>query len=193
MHTRRLAAFLLGIWMGGSLLVVWFQFYNLRFASSLLLTPSDSAVEITKRLPDLELRQMLHYFAAEQSRRYVYLWEEAEAVLALTLGACLFLGTQKRIFPLILCGMMLLVVIFQHTGVTPELAFRGRQADFPPGSNTTGILIRMYALEQVYAWIEGAKLLVGVILASYLFVFRAHRSRKQLHAIDNPDHSHVNG
>jgi uncharacterized membrane protein YphA (DoxX/SURF4 family) len=193
MHTRRLAAFLLGMWLGGSVLVVWFQFYNLRFASGLLVTPSEPALQITKKLPDTEFRLMLHYYAAEQNRRYVYLWEEAEMVLALVLGACLFMGTQKRILPLVLCGLMLMVVVVQHTGVTPELAYRGRLADFPPGNNITGIVLRVYALEQVYVWVESVKLLVGVVLASYLFVFRAHRSRKQLHAIDHPDHSHVNG
>ena len=193
MHTRRLAAFLLGIWLGCSLLVVWFQFYNLRFASGLLITPSDSAVEVTKKLPDTELRLMLRYAAAEQNRRYEYLWEEAEIVLALVLGASLFLGTQKRIFPQILCGLMLLVVIFQHVGVTPELAYRGRLADFPPGNNVTGIVLRVYALEQIYAWVEAAKLVVGVLLAGYLFIFRARRSRKQLHAVDDPDHSRVAG
>jgi hypothetical protein len=92
-----------------------------------------------------------------------------------------------------LCAVMLLLVVFKHIGVTPELAYRGRLADFPPGNNTTGILLRVYALEQVYAWVEGARLLAGVVLASYLFTFRARRSRKQLHAIDNPDHSHING
>jgi hypothetical protein len=193
MHTRRFAAFLLGTWLGCSVLVLWFQFYNLRFASGLLATPSDSAMEITQKLPDTELRLMLHYYAAEQNRRYVYLWERAEMVLALALGASLFLGTQKRIFPLILCALMLLVVVFQHTGVTPELAYRGRLADFPPGNNTTGTVLRVYALEQIYAWVEGVKLVVGVVLASYLFVFRARRSRKQLNLVDNPDHSHVDG
>jgi len=193
MHTRRLAAFLLGIWLGCSVLVIWFQFYNPRFAANLLVTPSDSAVAVTKKLPDTELRLMLRYAAEEQNRRYAFLWEEAEIVLALAVGGCLFLGTQKRIFPLILAGVMLLIVVFQHVGVTPELAYRGRLADFPPGNNITGILLRVYALEQVYAWVEGAKLFVGIVLASYLFVFRARRSRKQLHAIDNPDHSHIPG
>ena len=193
MHTRRMATFLLGIWLGCSALMIWFQFQNLRFAAGLLDTPSDSAAAMTKKLPDTELRLMLRYHAVEQSRRYTYLWEEVELGLAVALGGCLLVGTQRRIFPLILCALMLLVVVFQHVGVTPELAYRGRQADFPPGNNTTGILLRMYALEQVYAWVEGAKLVLGAVLTSYLFVFRARRSRRQDHFVDNPDHSHVNG
>jgi hypothetical protein len=193
MHTRRMATFLLGIWLGCSALMIWFQFQNLRFAAGLLTAPSESAAEITKKLPEAELRLMLRYQAAEQSRRYTYLWEEAEIVLALALGGSLFLGTQKRVLPLILCAAMLLVVVFQHVGVTPELAYRSRLADFPPGDNTAAVLLRMYALEQVYAWVEGAKLVLGAVLTGYLFVFRARRSRKQIHTIDHPDHSHVDG
>ncbi|HEY4361788.1 MAG TPA: hypothetical protein VGN17_12490 [Bryobacteraceae bacterium] len=193
MHTRRLAAFLLGIWLGCSVLMMWFQFSNPRFTADLLITPSDSAAEMTKRLPDAELRLMLRYAAAEQNRRYQFLWEQVELGLAVATGLALVAGTQKKILPLAICGAMLLTVVFQHMGVTPELAYRGRLTDFPPGNNSTGAMLRVYALEQVYAWVEGTKLVAGVVLASYLFVFRPRRNRKQLHAIDDRDHSRVAG
>jgi hypothetical protein len=192
MHTRRMAAFLLGVWLGGSVLMILTQAANLRFTSSLLLTPSNQAADFMKKTgPQQNVELLMRYQAAEQNRRYSSIWEDTQFGLALILGGCLFLGTQRRIFPQVFCGLMLLMVIFEHVGVTPELAFRGREADFPPGNATYGVQVRVWALDQVYAWVEGAKLVLGVLLSGYLFIFRARRTRKQINAIDYPQHSHI--
>jgi|SRR5579863_1227509 hypothetical protein len=194
MHTRRMAGFLLGAWLGGSILMILIQVENLRFTASLLATPSDQAVEVLKKTgPQQNLDLLMRYQAAEQNRRYSYIWEEAQFGLALILGAYLFLGTQRRIFPMVFCGLMLLMVIFEHLGVTQELTYRGREADFPPGNTSYSVQTRVWALYQVYAWVEGTKLVLGVLLSGYLFIFRARRTRKQLSAIDYPQHSHIDG
>jgi hypothetical protein len=39
--------------------------------------------------------------------------------------------------------------------------------------------------------VEGAKLVLGVLLSGYLFIFRARRTRKQMSAIDFPQHSRI--
>jgi hypothetical protein len=194
MHTRRMAGFLLGAWLGGSILMILIQVENLRFTATLLSTPSDQAAEILKKTgPQENVQLLMRYQAAEQNRRYSYVWEEGQFGLALVLGACLFLGTQRRIFPLVFCGLMLLMVIFQHSGVTTELAYRGREADFPPGNTSYSVQTRVWALDQVYAWVEGTKLALGALLSAYLFVFRARRTRKQINALDYPQHSHMDG
>jgi hypothetical protein len=194
MHTRRMAGFLLGAWLGGSLLMILIQVENLRFTPSLLSSSTDQAAELLKKtVPQQNVEMLLRYQAAEQNRRYSYTWEEAQYGLALILGACLFLGTQRRIFPMIFCGLMLVMVIFEHLGVTPELAYRGREADFPPGSASYSTQTRVWALYQVYAWVEGTKLVLGTLLSGYLFIFRARRSRKQINEIDRPHHSHIEG
>jgi len=192
MHTRRMAAFLLGAWLGGSLLMILVQVQNLRFTASLLTTASDQAVEVLKKTdPRQNVEMLMRYQAAEQNRRYSYVWEEAQVGLALILGGCLFLGTQRRIFPMMFCGLMLLMVIFEHLGVTPELVYRGRAADFPPGNTAYGAQTRVWALDQVYAWVEGTKLVLGVLLSGYLFIFRARRTRRQTSAIELPQHSRM--
>jgi hypothetical protein len=189
-----MAAFLLGAWIGGSLLIILIQAENLRFTNSLLATPSDQAVAFMKKTGSHEdIATLLRYQAAEQNRRYAANWEEIQIGLGLVLAACLFLGTQRRIFPMVFCGLMLILVIFEHVGVTPELAFRGRETDFPPGNGTYGLQVRVWALGQVYAWVEGVKIVLGVLLSSYLFIFRARRTRKQINAIDYPYHSHIDG
>ena len=189
-----MATFLLGVWLGGSLLMILIQAGNLRFTTSLMLSPSDQAAQFMKKAASpQDVALLLRYQAAEQNRRYLYIWEEVQFGLGLILAACLFFGTQRRIFPLAFCGLMLIMLMFEHIGVTPELAFRGRETDFPPGNATYALQVRVWALDQVYAWVEGAKLVLGVLLSGYLFVFRARRTRKQLDAIDFPYHSKVEG
>lgn len=183
MHTRRVATFVLGAWLGCSLLMILLQVGNLRFTASLLATPSQEAAAFLKKAGSQDFALMMHYQAAEQNRRYGDLWEDTQFGLGIVLAGALFLGTQRRIFPLVVCGLMLLMVLFEHIGVSPELAFRGRETDFPPGNTALSSLVRMYALGQVYGWVEGAKLVLGVLLGGYLFIFRAGRTRKQLDAI----------
>lgn len=191
MHTRRVATFVLGAWLGCSLLMILLQVMNLRFTASLLATPSDQAAAFLKKSGSQDSAVlMMRYQAAEQNRRYGDLWEDAQFGLGIVLGGTLFLGTQRRIFPMVMCGLMLLMVLFEHIGISPELGFSGRETDFPPGSAAVGPLVRMNAMGLVYAWIEGAKLVLGVLLAGYLFIFRAGRTRKQLDAIAQSQ-SHV--
>jgi hypothetical protein len=190
MHTRRMATFLLGAWLGGCLLMMVLESANQRFTGSLLSVPSSQAAAfLRKSVAPQDFSLMLNYQTAEQNRRYSDAWEEAQIGLALALGATLFLGTQRRVFPLAVCGFMLLMLLFEHFGVSPELAFRGRETDFVPGGVAAG---RVYSLGQVYIWVEVAKLLLGSVLTGYLFIFRARRTRKQINLMDQPQRSQIN-
>jgi hypothetical protein len=74
---------------------------------------------------------------------------------------------------------MLVLVLLQFGAISPEIAYRGRETDFPPGSTNIGSVTRLMALQQVYFGVEVVKLIAGGLLASYLFVFRTQRrSRK---------------
>ena len=187
-----MATFLLGAWIGGSLLMIVIQAANLRFTGWVLSTPSDQATAYMKKSgPPPELALMLKYQAAEQNRRYADVWEDVQFGLGLILAATLFLGTQRRIFPMLVCGLMLIMLIFEHAGVTPQLALHGRETDFPPGNAAVGPLLQLYALGQVYAWVEGTKLVMGGLLAGYLFIFRTSRTRKTIGAMDQTHSSPI--
>jgi hypothetical protein len=187
-----MAAFLLGIWMGCSILLGLIAIENLRLPGAILAESSDPAAQIAKKVGPEDTRLLLRHQAAEQNRTYFYYWEEVEIAMGLALAICFFLGTQRQILPLVFCGLLLVLVLFEHFGITPELTYRGRQADFPPGSLAFGTQSRVWALDQVYAWVEGIKLLLGAVLASYLFVFRARqRVRKPVSAADRVHHSPI--
>ena len=193
MHARRIATFLLGVWLGCSGFMAYLVMENLRSAGRVMASASEPASQLFEKLGPEDAALLLRYQAAEQTRAYLFTWEWAQLVLAAALLLCLFLATEKRSVSLVLCGAMLVLLGFEHFALNPELAYRGRAADFPPGNRTFGTQTRLWALEQVYLSVEGTKLLIGGVLASYLFVFRARRVRKKIDAVNDPDHSHVDG
>ncbi len=179
MHTRRISTFLLGAWILGCLLMVFITVRSMESASAVLSSPPAPVVEIVKKLGYDTTAEFVRHVMAEQTRRLTYSWGEAQILLGLALGGCLLMATQRRIFPLVLCGLMLVLTLFQFGAVSPEIAYRGREADFPPGSTNIGTVTRLLALQQVYFGVEVVKLIAGGLLASYLFVFRTQRrSRK---------------
>jgi len=165
---------------------------NVQVPRLVLAGTNPPVAQVIKKLGYDETALLLRHAGAEETRRYTYVWEEAELFLGVMLAGALFFGTQRRILPLTLCGVMLALVLFQHFAVTPELAYRGRETDFPPGNNALGPMTRMLAMQQVHFGVEIVKLSAGLILSSYLFVFRAQRrNRRQVHGIDDPDRDHA--
>jgi hypothetical protein len=87
------------------------------------------------------------------------------------------MSSQTRLFPLIMAGAMLILVLFQHFAILPEIIYRGREADFPPGSASFAVQARVWTLGQIYIGAEAVKLVVCGVLSSYLFVFYAPTNR----------------
>lgn len=180
--------------MAGCILLAALSVENYRSPSLVLNSPLPPVSRLIEKNNFDEIATLLRHLAAEQVREYSSLWELAEFPLGLAVGACLFLATQRRVFPMLLCGLMLVAVVFQHFAVTPELGFRGRATDFPPGNAVVASLARVWALQQIYFSVEAVKLLAGAVLASYLFVFRVRSRRKSndVDTIDHTAHGHVN-
>jgi hypothetical protein len=154
------------------------QIQNLHSPELVLNHPIAPAAEILQRMRPGEAQLLLRHLAFEQIRHDIYIWEEIQLALALVLGALLYQGARKKLFPLTLCGVMFALVLFQHVAATPELAYQGRETDFPPGSLAEGPLGRVWALQQIYAGIEIVKLIAGAVLASYLFAYRSTQRRR---------------
>jgi hypothetical protein len=141
-------------------------------------------------LTEEDAHLLLRYQGGEMNRRYNYVWENVQLALAVALWLGTFVGTRRRAFPLVLCGLMFAAVIFQRYGITPELTFRGREADFPPGNTDFGPQSRVWSMQQMFGTVEAVKLLVAGVLVSYLFVFRSgRRVRDKAEAVGHLDRS----
>src|ERR1700687_2092138 len=103
--------------------------------------------------------------------------------VAVVLALFLYLTTDRRILPPGLCGLMLILVMFEHFAITPEFIYRGREADFPPGSLEFGAEARVWVLTEVLIGAEAVKLLIGGVRASSLF---SYRTRRRVRKIDDP-------
>lgn len=175
---------MLGAWLGGCVLMAFIYVRSLEAAGVVLNAPAAPVANIAKKLGYDETAELVRHVAAQEVRNIRDSWELGQILLAFVLAGCLFVSTQRRVFPLVLVGMMLVMVAFQHFTVSPELAYRGRDVDFPPDSTNVGLVTRVWALRQVYFGVEIVKLLAGGLLASYLFVYRAQRRvHKEAHAL----------
>jgi hypothetical protein len=169
MLTRRVATFLTGAWLGCGILVLLLAIQNGRWADRLLAEPSDGARTLLAKVGDADARLLMRYLTSEQTRSYLSNWELAQLVMGGVVAALFVLASERRYFPIVLTVAMLGVVLFQHFGLGPEMAFRGRQADFLPEESAYSVQSRLQTLVQLYAGVEGLKLMLGGVLVSYLF------------------------
>jgi hypothetical protein len=173
-HTRRISTFLIGAWIAGCLLMSFVVVQSPRNPTLVLTSPVPPVAKAMQQLGWDQMSALLRHAASEQTRHLLAVWIDAQIPLSLLVLGCLALATQKRLTPLALCGMMLIVVLFQLR-IVPELTYQGRATDFAPGSEDVTAVTRYWALQQVFVASEVIKLLCGGVLASYLFIFRTHR------------------
>jgi hypothetical protein len=176
MHTRRVSTFLLGAWLGCSLFVGFIVLQNLHSVGMVMNGSAGPVSSMIKVLGQDQMTRLLHHQAAEQNRNLLETWEQVQILLGLVLGGCLYFATQKRLLSLVLCAVMLALVMFQFWGVTPELTYRGREADFAAAESSAS-MVRLLLLYQIFVIAEGLKFVVGGVLTSYLFAFRTSRKR----------------
>ncbi len=124
-----------------------------------------------------EARVLLRHQVAEQNRQLFAAWEKGQILIGLALVGLLVFGMPNRWLPWMLSVLMLAMVIFTKYALTPEITFLGRSLDFMPANQALDQRGKFAALHQMYGAIEVVKLLVGCILAVYLFVFRIRRRR----------------
>jgi hypothetical protein len=121
----------------------------------------------------------LHHLAAEQTRANLANWETAQIVIALAVTILLVFTDQRKFLAVSLCGVMGLLVLLQHFGVTPELSILGRSTDFQAEAASLSIRTQMWTLTQVYGVLETMKLLAGGVLASYFFAMESTVKRSK--------------
>jgi hypothetical protein len=175
MHPTRVATFLLGAWIGCCVCMDLLALQSLRLVGRAINSASPVVVDIIRKSGPEQIALLLRHFSVEQCRYYFSTWELIQIPGALVLAAVLYLAAGKRWIPQILCGLMLALVLFQ-LAIQPELTFRGREADFPPGNQTLGTQARVWALSEVWIGAESAKLLIGGLLTALIL---SHKSRKR--------------
>ncbi|MEP6962751.1 MAG: hypothetical protein ABI995_11785, partial [Acidobacteriota bacterium] len=106
MLTRRVATFVLGMWIGCALLLDLICVQGQRFADLMITNPLDNAKPTMLKIGAENATSLLRHMAGEMSRTYLYNWESAQFVGAVVLILLLLLSDQKKAVPVSLSGFM---------------------------------------------------------------------------------------
>jgi len=192
-HTR-IAAFVLGAWLLGTLFMIFVATQNFETVDRVLKNPPPEAYRLILALGNDNARQFLRYTAGEENRFFFENWELAQIVLGVLLTGLLVFGVESRL----LAGFsvaMLILTVFEHLKITPEMAWLGRSFDFLPWTAESLARDQFWKLHGVYSAIEIVKMLLAVVMAGFLFQMRQRRPRQrvQVKDVDYTHHRHVDG
>ncbi len=187
MFTRRVALFLLGIWVGCCLFVDALALQRNRVAGQILDNPTEQArININKAGPEVA-GQLLRHLSGEEIRSWLNGWEQAQGVIALGMVVLLVFTEHRKPIAIGMCGAMALLTFMQHFMITPEWTYVGRELDFLGDKASFSIATRNWTLTQLYGASEIVKLLTGGALASYFFAMEAAVKRRKVRAKTEED------
>ncbi len=189
MNFRRLAAFVLGVWLAGSVLMDVVAIQNFRSVDRLIAEPGSGAAAQVRLIGHDQTRLLLRRLAAEQNRWYFENWERIQFGIALALGLVLLFGVYPNKLRLLLCLLMFLIVATDRFVLTPVITKLGRALDYLPAFAPSAERVRFVTFHRVYSWLELAKLGLGFFLTGALLLRRRHdrgRFARNADAIGNP-------
>src|SRR5947207_14334888 len=114
MHYRRIACFMLGLWLGGGLLMAWFGAASFRTVDHMLSNPNPLLSVQMRTLGPGGARLLLRYQVAEQNRRLFATWETAQIILGILFFSFLLFGSDEGKFSLVLLLLMLVATVVQR-------------------------------------------------------------------------------
>lgn len=156
----------------------------------MLTSPPPEVSKMIQTLGDQNARQLLCYLTGEENRGCFEAWEVAQFVLGTALVGSLLFGIEKRLLAG-LAGAMLILALFQHFKITPELSWMGRSVDFLGRgvASTRSVLETAGHLQRNRSGKDAA----AVTIAGLLFPMRRGRSRQraEIDPVDYANHRHA--
>ena len=217
MHTRRLASFILGAWLLGSLFMAFLATQSFKNVDRILNSPPPAVAKYIEDVGMDVTRLLLRYQSSELNRFFFEAWGVVQlGIGAAFLAACLLTAHRSKFLIFASVGMILLVA-YNTFYVLPTMVSLGRSFDFLPPTAAPQDRENFQDYHVMYSVGEVIKLLLGVALAARLLFDRygwkqklmpvvpgrnMHRRRrstpkgKTADAVDPVDHaqdSHVNG
>ena len=173
MHARRIACFVLGLWLGAAFLMAWMQVENRRLAARLFTGSAEPAGVSSSENAAGGAGALLSHRVLEQSGRVYQDWGALQLVLGVLFLFFLVFGTREKTLSIALALLMLAIVAVQRFVL-----------------DASGSYVRTSDLLA-----EGLKWCLGLALIFKIGVRRQVRSthtRNQFDLIDKADHRHVN-
>lgn len=173
MQFHRLASFIIGIWLGASVLMDFVAIQNFQTVGRVLSSLDVRSVDTARKIGDTEAeRHLLRYFAGEANRYLFEQWEWAELMIGLALLLVLLFGRTYQKLAMALCVLMLCLVAAQRFELTPAITKLGRELEFSDAASR-----RFAAFHAAYGYVELSKLALGFVLIARLLI-RGRSSKK---------------
>jgi hypothetical protein len=194
MHSRRIACFILGLWLGGGVFLFVLS-RDSRLGAGRVLDEANPTVMLrVKTLGREDARLLFNHAVAEQVRHATELWEIGQIFLGALFFFFLLFGTREGKLPLGLALLILAIVIAQRFLLTPEVSALGRITDFVPGAARSGYRVRLIVLQGAYWAFEFGKWGVQTLLCAVL-VFSGRRpsgnAGQDFDLIDKANYRHI--
>ncbi|HEY1183795.1 MAG TPA: hypothetical protein VGE89_06400 [Bryobacteraceae bacterium] len=194
MHARRLACFILGMWLAAGIAVAWLEREDFQTIQDVLSQPDPAVAERIKALGAHETYLLMGHVASEQRQRTIRSWEDLQLLLGLGFFFFLLFGTREGKLPLAMALLLVGIVLLERFLLTPEALSLARIASFAAGASS-GEAVRRMVLSSAHEGFEIAKWMVEATLAAVLVLRRNQRlsdSGDQLDVVDKSDYGHVN-
>lgn len=165
---QRWAMFAMGVWLAGNVMVAVVAAENF-YTVDRLLAGSTNRVFTSEvaRVGHPRARDLLRYLSSELNRRYFQLWNATEVALGVLVLWLIARGPSAATIRWGVLGMVGLVVL-AIVWLTPEIVSVGRSLDFVPRDPAPPALRRFWMLHGAYTFLEGCKLVVGVIVSIWI-------------------------
>jgi hypothetical protein len=181
MHRHRIAAFLVGCLVLGSGFMIFVATQNFGTVDRVLAAPPPEAAQIFQSLGPENARLLLRYLAGEENRLFFLSWELVQIALGALLTAILMLSIKSRLLAG-LTGVMVILALFQHFQVTPQMIALGHLIDFGGGAGSVAYT-QFWRLHGLYGVLEVVKLVLLIIVAALLLFGRRGTS---LNPVETP-------
>ena len=184
MRFSRVAAMIMGAWLGISFLSIYLAASGFEQSAAMLNAAPPQLTQTLQAVPQSSQRALLRYFELEQNRYYFDFWESTELVIGFLLILVLFFGLESRLMSALTLAMVL-VVTFQHLLISPELNWLSRGIEFVPWTAQSQARDQFWRLHTMYLALEVLKIALGGVVSMLLIT--AQRRRRSRYQEDDDD------
>jgi len=195
MHERRLACFILGMWLAAGLSVAWLEREDFQTIQDVLAQPDPLVAQRLKTVGAHEAYLLMGRVASEQRRRTIQQWESLEIVFGLGFFFFLLFGTHEGKLSLAMALLLVALVALERFLLMPEVLFLGRMASLASGHPQPGEDAHWIILSSAHEGFDIAKWILQIALGALLVMRHTKRSGDagdQIHVVDKGDYGHVN-
>lgn len=168
---RRLAALLLGVWLGASVLTDVAVTQNFQTVDRFLQRPGTVSTSAALSAVGRDRERFILRRNAGEENNWIFMnWERVELALGGLLFLLLLFGDKPQRLLLALCAAMFLIVTVEHFLLTPRIIDLGRRVDDLPATDPDSK--KFWMLHGIYSGVDILKMLIAMAFAVRLSIRR---------------------